>query len=332
MKGKLIYTPLRTTVIFVYFLLAMGFYAQASDPIHIAFTSPREGNAEIYIMDINGKNLRNLTNHPAHDSQPAFSPDGRWMAFVSNRSGTNRIYLMNRNNNVIRPLTNHLRSTGDFDPNWSPDGQWIAFTFRKGEGPASQYNIYKINVNSGDLQQLTDTKYNRDPAWSPDGDRIMFFSDGKERHDLYVMKANGKGLRRVIVRNPGGYSPAWSPDGKQIAYERLGLEGRGIYIMTAEGQHDQRVTPKNTWGENPAWSPDGHWIAYELELVSPWGNPNRDSNIYLVSPDGAETRQLTQHPARDRYPAWVPENFLSVSPTAEKQTTLWGRLKQSGSD
>ena len=332
MKGKLIYTPLQTTVIFVYFLLAVGFYAQASDPTHIAFTSPREGNNEIYIMDTKGKNLQNLTNHPARDWQPAFSPDGQWMAFVSNRSGTNRIYLMNRNNNVIRPLTNHLRSTGDFDPNWSPDGQWIAFTFRKGEGPASQYNIYKINVNSGDLQQLADTGYNRFPKWSPDGDQILFYSARKEGNDLFLMKSNGKRTRRVRERRFGGGHPTWSPDGKQIAYRMTDLAGVGIYIMTAAGQNNRRITRENTWAYHPTWSPDGQWLAYELEVESPWGNPNRDPNIHLVSPDGIETRQLTKHPARDRFPAWVPENFLSVSPTAEKQTTLWGRLKQSGSD
>ena len=332
MKGKLIYTRLRTTAIFVYFLLSVGFYAQVSDATHIAFTSERDGNPEIYIMDTKGKNLQNLTNHPARDWQSAFSPDGQWMAFVSNRSGPDRIYLMNRNNNVIRPLTNHLRSTGDFDPNWSPDGRWIAFTFREGEGPGSTYNIYKINVNSGDLQQLTDTGYNRWPKWSPDGDRILFYSARKEGNDLFLMKSNGKRTRRVRERRFGGGHPTWSPDEKQIAYRMTDLAGVGIYIMTAAGQNNRRITRENTWAYHPTWSPDGQWIAYELEVDSPWGNPNRDPNIYLVSPDGTETRQLTKHSTRDRYSAWVPENFLSVSPTMKTQTTLWGTLKKSGSD
>ena len=332
MERKLIYTTFGTTMILACFLLTVAFYAQASDAPHIAFTSERDGNNEIYIMDTKGKNLQNLTNHPARDFQPAFSPDGRWMAYVSDRDGNNRIYLMNRNNNVIRPLTNHLASKGDLDPNWSPDGQWIAFTFIEGEGPASQYNIYKINVNSGDLQQLTDTGYNRFPRWSPDGDRILFYSSRKEGNDLFLMKSNGKSARRVRERRFGGGHPTWSPDGKQIAYRMTDLAGVGIYIMTDDGQNNRRITRENTWAYHPAWSPDGQWIAYELEVESPWGNPNRDPNIHLVSPDGIETRQLTKHPARDRFPAWVPENFLSVSPTAEKQTTLWGRLKQSGSD
>lgn len=331
MRRKLTYTAVVKTATLVCFLLAMPFCVSASDTTHIAFTSERDGNNEIYIMDTKGKNLQNLTNHPARDWQAAFSPDGQWMAFVSNRSGTNRIYLMNRNNNVIRPLTNHLRSTGDFDPDWSPDGQWIAFSFNQAIG-TSRNDIYKINVNTGDLQQLTDTGYNRFPKWSPDGDRILFYSLRKEENDLFLMKSNGKSVRRVRERRFGGGQPTWSPDGKQIAYRMTDLAGIGIYIMTDDGQNNRRITPENTWGYNPAWSPDGQWIAYELEVESPWGNLNRDSNIHLVSPDGIETRQLTKHPGRDRYPAWVPEGFLSVSPTVEKQTTLWGKLKKSDSD
>ena len=197
MRQKLTHIALGTIILSGHFLLAVNLCVSTSDATHIAFDSERDGNAEIYIMDIKEKNLQNLTNHPARDVQPAFSPDGRWMAYVSDRDGNSRIYLMNRNKNEIRPLTNHLASTGDLDPNWSPNGQWIA---------------------------------------------------------------------------------------------------------------------------------------YELEVESPWGNPNRDPNIHLVSPDGIETRQLTKHPARDRYPAWVPEDFLSVSPTVSTQTTLWGTLKKSGSD
>ncbi|MCY3720914.1 MAG: hypothetical protein OXG97_01685 [Candidatus Poribacteria bacterium] len=78
---------------------------------------------------------------------------------------------------------------------------------------------------------------------------------------------------------------------------------------------------------DPQWSPDGHWIAYEI--AEDVFDNNIDSNIHLISPDGIDTQQLTRHPGRDRYPAWVPEAFLSVSPTVEKQTTLWGRLKKS---
>ena len=99
--------------------------------------------------------------------------------------------------------------------------------------------------------------------------------------------------------------------------------------MNTKGHNNRRVSPLETWSETPAWSPDGHWIACELELENPWGNPNRDSNIYLIVPNRVrEPRQITEHQAMDISPAWVPPGFLAVSPTENTQTTLWGVLKQ----
>ena len=94
MKCKLVSLTLWITATFVCFLLMFALCVSASDATHIAFTSEREGNAEIYIMDISRKNPQNLTNHPARDFQPAFSPDGQWMAYVSDRDGNSRIYLV----------------------------------------------------------------------------------------------------------------------------------------------------------------------------------------------------------------------------------------------
>lgn len=315
MKRKLIYIPLQTTMIFVYFLLAVGFYAQASDPTHIAFTAKRDGNAEIYIMDTNGKSIQNLTNHPATDFSPTFSPNGRWMAYVSNRD----IYLMN-----LATEERHYLTEG-WGPDWSPDGESIVFvSMRSGE-----VNIYKIDINGEEVQQLTNEGSNGGPSWSPDGKRIAFSSnrDGDIVSWVYVMTADGRRQRGLAQ----GYNPSWAPDGKRIAYT-LGIAGSGIYVMNAEGKNSRRLTPENTWSENPSWSPDGQWIAYDMEIENPWGNPNRDSNIYLISPIGGKSHRLTDHPTMDTSPAWVPEGFLSVSPTEKTQTTLWSRLKKSDND
>ena len=91
-----------------------------------------------------------------------------------------------------------------------------------------------------------------------------------------------------------------------------------------------RVTPMGVWSRHPVWSPDGDWIAYDMEPENQWGNPKAlDQNIYIVGADGGRPRQITVDAGKDRDPAWVPEEFFSVSPSTEKQTTLWGRLKQA---
>ena len=314
MKQKLTYIA-GAIILLIGFLLALDIYGQASDVKHIAFTSRRTGNSDIYIMDLGGKNIRNLTDHPAWDFAPTFSPNGRWMAYVSDRD----IYLMNS-----RTKERH-RLTEGRSPDWSPDGEAIVFVSNR----SGQPNIYKTDINGEEVQQLTNEASNGSPSWSPDGQWIAFSSrrDGDIFSWIYLMTADGRRQRKLVQ----GRNPVWSPDGKQMVYI-LDIAGSGVYVMNAAGQNSRRVTPEKTWSEHPAWSPDGQWIAYEAEIENPWGNPNRDTNIYLVSPAGDKRRRLTEHPAREGFPAWVPEGFLSVAPAVNTQTTLWGALKKSGSN
>ena len=297
-------------------LFVVNLNAQVPGKQYISFSSLRTGNLEIYVIDTDSKNLRNLTNHSASDHSAAWSPSGRSFAYVSHRDGNGEIYVMNLNKKAARRLTNH--PARDDNPAWSPDGKWIAFSSNR-EG---NYNIYKIDTNGENLERLTDEgKYNSAPAWSPDSRSIAFYSIRNDSGDIYVMNTNGRILRKLA----SGIAPSWFPDGKKIAYYKRS----GIFVMKANGQNSRRVSPLDTWSENPAWSPDGRWIAYQSELENPWGNPNRNSNIYLIRPnDIGKPRQITEHPKMDYSPAWVPTGFLAVSPTANTQTILWGELKQ----
>lgn len=296
----------------------------ASGAPYISFDSNRTGNYDIYVIDTNGKNLRNLTDHPAYDAKATWAPNGRAFAFVSDRDGNYEIYIMKLNGTEPRRLTNHPAL--DSDPAWSPDGNWITFRSRRDRTPNS--DIYKIDIEGENLQQLTDEgQYNIFPAWSPNGEQIAFSSRRNDIGGIYVMSADGKRLRRIM--NPlGGGLPDWSPDGTQITYQ-VGIMGSGIYIMNADGQNSERVTPNNIWSHNPAWSPDGHWIAYDAEIDNPWGNPNVDQNIYIVSVKVNKPRRITKHVGKDRNAAWVPEGFLDVSPMPEKLLTQWSKLKKS---
>jgi dipeptidyl aminopeptidase/acylaminoacyl peptidase len=98
----------------------MGVWAQRPEQVKIAFYSNRDGNYEIYVMDADGNNQRNLTKNPSDDMYPAWSPDGKMIAFMSNRDGNNEIYVMDTDGNNQRRLTNNPAE--DKWPSWfDPD-------------------------------------------------------------------------------------------------------------------------------------------------------------------------------------------------------------------
>ena len=100
---------------------------RAPDHAQIVFASDRDGNEDIFVMDLDGTNVRNLTNDPSWDSDPTWAPDGRRIAFVSNREGKRDIYVMDSNGRNVVNITNDPENS-DYQPTWSPSGNRIAFT------------------------------------------------------------------------------------------------------------------------------------------------------------------------------------------------------------
>ena len=128
----------------------------------IAFTSERDGNIDIYVMNADGSEQKRLTNSPAQDANPSFSPDGNKIAFTSNRDGNVEIYVMNADGTEQKKLTNN--SVVDYTPSWSPDGNKIAF--RRGMDENS--DIYAMNSDGSEQIRLTNNPdYDGHPAWSP---------------------------------------------------------------------------------------------------------------------------------------------------------------------
>ena len=130
----------------------------------IAFVSERDGNKEIYVMNPDGSEQKNLTNNPAFDGSPSWSPDGKRIAFHSYRDGNREIYVMNPDGTDQKRLTNN--PAGDKYPSWSPDGKKIAFSSWNGKG-----EIYVINSDGSNQTRLTynpsKLAHNWLPSWSP---------------------------------------------------------------------------------------------------------------------------------------------------------------------
>lgn len=250
------------------------------DGEQIAFTTYRDGKAQIYKMDVDGKQIVRLTHNSADDSTPAWSPDGNKIAFTSKRDGNDEIYVMNADGSNQTNISNH--AANDTRPAWSPDGRRILFTSDRDarEGVAGNFEIYVMDSGGGSPVRLTDNPaLDSDPAWSPDGRKIAFTSNRDGNFEVYAMNPDG-GEQVNLSRNPAfDGKPAWSPSGDAlIAFtSNRGSDPKNfdIWIMNSGGGDPKNLTNNQAVDDEPAWSPDGSTVAFQSE---------RDGNfeIYVV--------------------------------------------------
>ena len=286
----------------------------------IAFTSSRDGNTEIYVMDGDGKNQRRVTVHPAVDRYPAWSPNGKKIAFVSNRNNVNknhkRIWVIDADGKNPVRLTDGV---SDSYPDWSPDGKTILYV--AGHVPElhdlAPGGIVAMDADGKD-KRLLKNRGGIHPAWSPDGDRIAFISGNIGRDtQVHVMDADGGNPRQLTRDTELKHMPSWSPDGGHIAY----VSEDRIWVMTSDGKNQRRLT--NIVGdEHPTWSPQSDSIAFHAE------RKGGGRGIYLVDITNGAVNVM-QHAPRfgDGQPDWFYPGGLSVSPE-DSRITMWGRLKK----
>ncbi len=174
----------------------------------VAFTSDRDGNPEIYAMNANGSDIRRLTDNPARDSSPDWSPDGSQIVFVSDRDGNPEIYVMSADGSNVVRLTDNPGF--ESEPAWSPDGKQIAFVSDR-DGNSE---IYVMNADGSNVVRLTDNPaVDDEPSWKPDGSAISFIStrDGTTS-EVYLMNPDGSDAHRISnLLGANGWYPTWAP-------------------------------------------------------------------------------------------------------------------------
>jgi len=173
------------------------------DGSKLAFTSYRDGNPEIYVMNRDGSGLRRMTNNPAIDTTPTWSPTGQQLAWVSDRTGTPHIYIMNADGTGQRQLINEYCDR----PTWA-SGQFneIAYAARTGPG----YDIKLYSFSKGTAITLTDgIGSNESPAFSPNGRHIAFTSTRSGKTQIFTIDRDGNNLRQ-ITREGDNKFPNWS--------------------------------------------------------------------------------------------------------------------------
>jgi len=273
----------------------------------IAFATDRDDNWEIYVMNSDGTNAHNISNHPGIDTYPAWSPDGSKIAFQTERDGNLEIYVMNSDGSDPVRLTNDVGK--DLWPEWSPDGEKISFTSdRRGT-----LSIWTMNPDGTEVEDFTGSFiHSRWATWEPKSRRIAYQSD----LGVSVVKADGTDSQRIIDNDVffDGFFVGWlnwSPDGQRLAmisnHQERTTFTRNLYTSELDGLRFRRLYPIASGSpyERPTWSPDGEWIVYAIQASDEGG-----WDIQVVKFDTQETVRLTNSPGTDTFPDWEPRGFM----------------------
>lgn len=241
----------------------------------VTFISAQSGHKEVYIMDIDGANVRQLTQDKSTSIGPKFSPDGNRIAYTTYKNGYPDVWVINlagkkRIGVATFPGTNQ-------SPSFSPDGNTLALILSKD----GNTELYTMPAEGGNPTRLTRSRGTEaTPTWSPDGSTIAYISDERGTPQVYTIPAAGGQPQRVNTASSYATETDWSPDGKKLAFSVRVAGGNQIAMTVLPGSEPKVLTTSGN-NESPSWARNSRHIVYA-----------RGGSLYLLDSVTRESVQL----------------------------------------
>jgi Tol biopolymer transport system component len=275
--------------------------AAAAEPSGYALVYERtvDGNQDLYVAPAGGGVERRITDHPATDALPRWTRDGSAILFGSDRSGNWQLYSVGPRGGEPR----RLRSNGwrEWQLDGSPDGSAIAFLSNK-EG--AEY-LLTAGVSGGGERVLVRHGRNSilgNPTWSPDGRRLVFSSNWKVGHAIYLVNADGTGEERLSAYRRGGCEPRFSPDGRKVLYVSRGFLSKDASRLVERDLSTGQEKVLVSWpalNYNPVYSPDQSEVAFTSNITGDWV-------VYRQRLSDGKSWRVTFGPGSARAPDYRP--------------------------
>ncbi len=262
----------------------------------VFFVSNRSGAKEIWSMDWDGTNQKQVTSYKTITTMPSVSSDGSRIAFTSYLNGLPQIVVHSTETNRRLPFFNQQASMNS-NLTFAPDGKHVIYSSSISQHP----NLYGADLNGGGIKRLTSGRFiDVEAKINPKtGGDVVFISGRGGPQQLYRMSIEGTDVERLTSGEGQASNPSWHPNGTHVAFSWTRGYDPGnfnIFIMDVATKNYVQLTHGAGRNENPWWGPDGRHIVFA-------SNRSGGMQIYTMLADGTQVKQLTKA-GRNEMPVW----------------------------